>query len=343
MTWADPIALRLGPCRVLLHPRAALACGCLLLAVITLGLCLLATGKIPLGLSQIWAGLSGATEGAPETRVIRAIRLPRLLVGALAGAALAVSGQVFQSLSRNALGSPDVIGLTSAAASGALVQIILFNAGSLQTALAALLAGLASAMLVILMSRRGQARGAGQRLILTGLGVGALLSGLNTLLIVMGDLESAMSAQIWLAGSLSARNWSHVGILAGGIACCLPIILGLTRAMRLAEMGDDMAQALGVDVARLRIWLTLAAVGLASSATATVGPIAFIALSAPQIARKMIGPKAAGIIPSALTGMVLLQVADLLGQSAPFGLNLPIGLTTGFIGGLYMLVLISRR
>ena len=331
--------------RSLLFRRRAVLTGCVLLALcILLGLFLLGSGTARLSPAEVLAALGGEAGSEKASRLINGIRLPRLITAALVGAALGMAGAVFQSLSRNALGSPDVIGFTTGAATGAISQIILFNAGPMQTALAAVGSGVATA-LVVLWLARGPGGSGGYRLILVGIGMGALMSGLNTLLMVMGNLERAMSAQIWLAGSLSARDWGHVQVALAGFALFAPLILWNARRLLVMAMGDDMARQLGVNTGRARLVLVLASVGLTSVATASVGPIAFIALAGPQLARGLTRSPDVPVISGALAGAVLLLGADLVSQNAPFGLAMPIGLTTGFLGGFYLILLIlfSRR
>ena len=332
------LGLRLGRWSWLWRPRSLLVCLALLLACGVLAVLLLGTGTIRLAPGQVLAGLLGGADDPTITRVVQRIRLPRLLTALLVGAALGVSGAVFQSLSRNALGSPDVIGFTTGAATGAITAIILFGAGALATALGAVGSGLVTALIVLLLARQG----GGYRLILIGIGVGTVLSGVNTLLMVMSHVDMAMSAQIWLAGSLAARSWPHVWTAAAGLALFAPPVLIAARQLLLLEMGDDMAAQLGLRVGRARMVLVLAAVGLSSVATACTGPIAFIALAGPQIARRLTRTPGVPLVSGALAGAALLLAADMISQNPPWNLTAPIGLTTGFLGGLYLILLIAR-
>ncbi|WP_253265327.1 FecCD family ABC transporter permease, partial [Pseudomonas aeruginosa] len=269
------------------------------------------------------------------------VRLPRVLTACLVGAALGMAGAIFQSISRNPLGSPDVIGFTTGAASGAIMQIILFDAGPLATSLAALAAGLCTALAVVLLARRGATAG-GYRLVLVGIGVGASLSGLNSLLLVTGNLDQAMYAQLWLAGSLNTRTWSHVVPAALGLLASVPLALYHGRRLEVLELGDASAAQLGVAVERVRLQMVLVAVGMTAIATAAAGPIAFIALAGPQLARRLTRSAGVPLLSGALMGAVLLLAADLLGQRLAYVANLPIGLMTGLLGGFYLLWLLLR-
>ncbi|MAC80452.1 MAG: Fe(3+)-siderophore ABC transporter permease [Rhodobacteraceae bacterium] len=333
--------LRVGRVSLLWRPRAVKVCVGLVLLATALAVILLGTGTIHLSAGQVLGGLLG--DGDPMvSRIIQRLRLPRVLTAGCVGAALGMAGAAFQSLSRNALGSPDVIGFTTGAATGAITGIILFQTGPFETALAACLSGIATALVVLALARMHGA-GGGYRLILVGIGAGAVLSGVNTLLMVKGNLDLAMSAQIWLAGSLTGRTWGHVWPAVAGLVICAPVLLVNARKLSLLEMGGDMARQLGVGVGPLRMVVVLAAVALTSVATASTGPIAFVALAGPQIAKRLTRSPDVPLVSGALAGAVLLMAADLVGQAAPLRMVLPVGLTTGMLGGLYLIVVLLRE
>lgn len=303
---------------------------------------LLATGSMKFGFIEIARALVGFGENHRLLRVVVDIRLPRVLTAALVGASLGVAGAIFQSVARNPLGSPDILGFSTGAATGAILQIIVLGAGATQIVLSAVAAGLITAFFVYGASRRrGSAEG--PRLVLVGIGAGAILSGFNTLLLVAGDLDRAMAAQVWLSGSLMARSWAHVGMAAISLALALPLVLIFLRPLRLIEMGDDLARQLGVKVEATRLTMMLAGVVLTASATAAAGPIAFLALIAPHLARRILGVSQFHIVPAGLFGATLLLGADLACQTAARTINVPIGLGTGMIGGIYLLFFIRSR
>lgn len=182
----------------------------------------------------------------------------------------------------------------------------------------------------------------GARLVLVGIGVGASLSGLNSLLLVTGNLDQAMYAQLWLAGSLNTRTWSHVVPAALGLLASVPLALYHGRRLEVLELGDASAAQLGVAVERVRLQMVLVAVGMTAIATAAAGPIAFIALAGPQLARRLTRSAGVPLLSGALMGAVLLLAADLLGQRLAYVANLPIGLMTGLLGGFYLLWLLLR-
>ena len=336
-----PAVLRFVHCSFVWRPRAALIGAGLMLLALLLAVLLLGIGTLHLSPGEVLASLFGLGDNPTAERIIQRVRLPRVLTAVFVGAALGMAGSVFQSISRNALGSPDIIGFTTGAASGAIVQIILFNAGPLGTSLAAVLSGVCTAAVVFVLSLKGRTTG-GYRLVLVGIGVGAMLIGLNTVLLVTGDLDQAMTAQLWLSGSLNTRTWSHVVPAAIGFVLIVPIAIYHARPLNMLEMGDDTACQLGVPVERSRLVMVMAAVGLTSIATAAAGPISFIALAAPQLARRLTGSPDIPLVSGAIMGALLLLSADLVSQRFPLNLNLPIGLTTGLLGGFYLLWLLTR-
>ncbi|WP_034068483.1 FecCD family ABC transporter permease [Pseudomonas aeruginosa] len=320
-------ALRLGSLSLRWRPRAALACLVLAGVGLALAAALLGTGSLALGPAEVFASLLGQGQDPTAQRIVQRVRLPRVLTACLVGAALGMAGAIFQSISRNPLGSPDVIGFTTGAASGAIVQIILFDAGPLATSLAALAAGLCTALAVVLLARRGATAG-GYRPVLVGIGA--------------GNLDQAMYAQLWLAGSLNTRTWSHVVPAALGLLASVPLALYHGRRLEVLELGDASAAQLGVAVERVRLQMVLVAVGTTAIATAAAGPIAFIALAGPQLARRLTRSAGVPLLSGALMGAVLLLAADLLGQRLAYVANLPIGLMTGLLGGFYLLWLLLR-
>lgn len=333
--------LRSGPISFRWRWRSLLVCAVLACVVTLLALLLLGTGTLAFGPPEVAAVLLGQSENAMAERVILSLRMPRALTACLVGASLGLAGAIFQSISRNPLGSPDVIGFTTGAATGAIAQIVLFDASALGVSAASVVTGVGTAALVLLLAARGDGQG-GYRLILVGIGVGAVLSGLNTVLLAMGDLDRAAAAQIWLAGSLNARGWSHVWPAAIGLAAILPVALHHARRLALLEMGDEMASQLGVPPARTRTIMVLTAVALTAIATAAAGPIAFVALAGPQLARRLTASADAPLISGALAGAALLVGADLASQRVAFAINLPIGLATGLLGGGYLLWLVRQ-
>lgn len=311
-----------------------LALGCLLLAGLALQL-----GRLPLNSGQVVRALLGSGS-AQEIMVIQQWRLPRVLLALVAGAALGMSGAIFQSLVRNPLGSPDLMGFNSGAYSGALLVIVLAQGSYWQIAGGAMAGGLACAVLVYLLAwRRGIQ---GFRLIIVGIAVSAMLGALNTWLSLLASLEAALSAALWGAGSLNGMTWAKG--LPAGLCCLLLMTLALpgSRALQLLEMGDDSASALGVNVERTRLLLMAIGVLLSAATTAACGPIAFIALAAPQLARRLCRSRASPLLCAAWLGAALLLSADLLAQHVFAPRQLPVGVITVSIGGFYLIWLLLQ-
>ncbi len=333
--------LRAGPLSLRWEPRLAALCLVLAGVLIVLAVAVMGTGSMSIAPDRVLAGLFGSSGDAVADRVIQRIRLPRVVTALFVGAALGLSGAVFQSLSRNALGSPDIIGFTTGAATGAVAQIVLFNAGPLATALSAIGGGMAAAAVVYLLSLRDGGSG-GYRLVLVGIGIGAMLGAVTIILLARGNIDEAMSAQLWLAGSLNTRTWMHALTAALGFAVAAPIVLALAGPLGVLELGEDAARGLGMAVERSRLALVMAAVVLAAAATAAAGPIAFVALAAPHLVRGLARSAGLPLASAALMGAVLMLAADLLTQTLPVRAMMPIGLTTGLLGGLYLLGLLVR-
>ena len=271
--------------------------------------------------------------------VLLDLRLPRLCLGLLAGAALAASGAVFQSLSRNPLGSPDIVGFTTGSASGAVLAIIAFGAGPGGAAFAAVVGGVGTALIVYGLAALGG--GAIRRVVLVGIGVSAMLVALNSYLISRARLDAAQSAAVWLVGTLNGRNWSYVQLLGVALIVLTPPLLLMSRRLHLLEMGDDTAHSLGVKAGPTRLALVLLAVAICAVATAATGPVAFVALAAPQITKRLARSATLPLVPSMITGALLMVLSDLVAQRLLAPAQLPVGVVTGAVGGAYLAWLLS--
>ncbi|EFG5093155.1 iron-enterobactin ABC transporter permease [Shigella boydii] len=319
--------------------RLLITCLLLISACVVAGIWGLRSGAVTLETSQVFAALMG---DAPRsmTMVVTEWRLPRVLMALLIGAALGVSGAIFQSLMRNPLGSPDVMGFNTGAWSGVLVAMVLFGQDLTAIALAAMVGGIVTSLLVWLLAWRNGIDTF--RLIIIGIGVRAMLVAFNTWLLLKASLETALTAGLWNAGSLNGLTWAKTSPSAPIIILMLIAAL-LVRRMRLLEMGDDTACALGVSVERSRLLMMLVAVVLTAAATALAGPISFIALVAPHIARRISGTARWGLTQAALCGALLLLAADLCAQQLFMPYQLPVGVVTVSLGGIYLIVLLIQE
>jgi iron complex transport system permease protein len=290
------------------------------------------TGDYPLSPADVIATLAG--QGDPASAfIVETLRAPRVLTGLLVGCAFGISGAIFQSVSRNPLGSPDVIGFTTGSATGALLVLLAFGGTALQVGLGSIAGGVLAATAVYLLAARRGVQG--HRLVLIGIGVSAALEAVNGYLITRATREDAFAAAHWLVGSLNGRGWEHVWPMAAALVVLAPVTLALARPLALLELGDDAARSLGVAAERTRAAAIFAAVGLTAVGTASAGPIAFVSLAAPQLARRLTGSAAPGLLAAALMGALLLSASDLAAQRV-LSPDLPVGIVTGAFGGAYL-------
>ncbi|MET8604417.1 FecCD family ABC transporter permease [Streptomyces rubiginosohelvolus] len=326
------LVLRRGRIAVRLQWRSVVVCTALALTVAALAVLALMTGSYALTPGQVLSALTGQETGFVREIVVE-WRLPRVAAALVFGAALGVSGAVFQSLLRNPLADPGIIGFSQGSYTGALVVILVVNGTYAQLVGGALLGGMATAVGVyVLAYRRGVQ---GFRLIVVGIGVSAMLGSLNTWLILKADLDQAMSAAAWGAGSLNGVSWDRVVI--GGICIAVLLLLAgmLSRPLRQMQLGDGVAASQGVRVSPARLGLILVGVALTATVTAASGPIAFISLVAPQIGRRLARTAGITLAPAAFVGALLCLASDQLAQHvAPT--PLPVGIVTVVLGGGYL-------
>ena len=273
------------------------------------------------------------------TFTVGRLRLPRAVLAVLVGLCFGLGGVTFQTMLRNPLASPDIIGISSGASAAAAFAIVTLSLGAAQVSIFAIVSGLVVALLVYALSYKGGV--AGTRLILIGIGIAAMLDSLTNYVLSQAaewDLQEAMR---WLTGSLNGSNWSQVLPVLAALAVLAPVLIGQSRNLTLTQLGDDTAAALGVRVERTRLVVIVTAVGLIAFATAAAGPIAFVAFLSGPIAARIVGPGASLLVPSALVGALLVLVADFTGQFA-FGTRYPVGVITGVLGAPYLIYLIVR-
>ncbi|MFF9149524.1 FecCD family ABC transporter permease [Streptomyces sp. NPDC014861] len=317
---------------VRLHRRSVVVCAVLGVAVAATSVLALMTGSYPLSAGQVLAALTGRESGIVHDVVVD-WRLPRVVAALAFGAALGVSGAVFQSLLRNPLADPGIVGFSQGSYTGALVVILVIDGTYAQLVGGALLGGMATAVAVYVLAHRRGVQGF--RLIVVGIGVSAMLGSLNTWLILKADLDQAMSAAAWGAGSLNGVSWEQVAIGGACVAALLLPVGALSRPMRQMELGDDAAAAQGVRVSHTRLGLILVGVALTATVTAATGPIAFVSLVAPQIGRRLARTAGITLFPAAFVGALLCLASDYVAQHiAPT--PLPIGVITVVLGGGYL-------
>jgi iron complex transport system permease protein len=329
-------AVVLGRARRAARRRARL----LLLAVAVLALFAvsLMVGRTFYGPAEVARVLLGGTvPGASFT--VGELRLPRAVLGALAGAAFGLAGVTFQTMLRNPLAAPDVIGVSSGAGLAAVIGLVVLGLSPSVVSVLAIAAALGTALLIYALSWSGGVAGA--RFILVGIGVAAVLDSLVSYVLIGAATWDVQLALRWLTGSLNAAGWGQVLPLAVAAAVLGPVLLLHARKLELLQQGDDSAAALGVPVERTRVVTILAAVALLAFATAATGPIAFVAFLSGPIAARLVGGGGSLLLPAALVGALLVLGGDLLGQWA-FGARYPVGVITGAVGAPFLVHLLVR-
>lgn len=318
--------------------RSFVVSSVLVAAIVVLGVIALGIGAIYVAPLDVVRTLLGNGSRITNYAVLD-LRLPRVLIAVVVGAALGMSGAVFQSLSRNPLGSPDIIGFNYGAATGGLLVIMVIGGSPGAVSAGALVGGLVTALLVYLLAwQRGVL---GIRLVLTGIGISAILQAVNFYLIVNAGVADVARATVWLTGSLNNLGWTQLWPAAIALVVLVPALLFGVRWLEMLEMGDEVAQGLGVPVERARMYLLFTGAAACAVATAAAGPIAFVALVAPQLAKRLTRSYGAGLLPAAWMGALLVLAADFTTQR--IGGTLPVGVATGALGGVYLAWLLWRR
>lgn len=299
----------------------------------------LTRGDYEIPLPQVLETLAGRGS-LIMTDVVVANRLPRVLVAIGVGFAFAVSGAIFQRLARNPLVSPDLIGINSGAALAAVLMITVLGSGTAWIPAGALAGSLLTATAVYLLAYRQGI--AGYRLVLVGIGITAIVGSITAYLLTLADIYTAKSASMWLAGSLAGRSWPEATLIGLSLLVLVPAAVAGARQLRLLELGDDLAKTLAGRVELSRGLLIAVGVGLAALATAAAGPIGFVALVAPQIARRLVAERVAGLLAAGAIGALLTVGSDLVARELFAPTALPVGVVTACLGAPYLLVLMAR-
>lgn len=279
--------------------------------------------------------------GTKETEfAVRTLRLPRVLVAVFTGACLAMSGSIFQGIARNPLVSPDIIGIRSGATLCAVTWMILDIGPSEMLPLAAFIGAIVAAAAVYGFSWKGGI--SMNRLILVGIGVGAMIGAGSTFMTVKFPIEIARPAIVWTMGSVYASNWNDVVLLVVSLALLCPIAVFLMGSLRTLQFGDSLGRSLGVSLERTRLTLIVVACALPAVAVALAGPIGFVALIVPHMARMIAGPPTGSVLVfTALLGAIMLLGSDVIAQHF-LPVSLPVGAITGAVGAPYFLYLLYR-
>ncbi|MEU8796439.1 iron ABC transporter permease [Spirillospora sp. NPDC048819] len=339
-----PPGVRLGSLSFVWRPWPVLVA--LLLAAATfLVFCLsIGAGDFPIALPRVIATIFGGGERVDKF-VIMDLRMPRALAGLVVGIALGTSGAITQSIARNPLASPDVLGITQGAGAVAVVLLTVSGgttaaiAGSVGLSAAALAGGLGTGLLVYLLAwRRGID---GFRLILIGISVSAMMQAITTWLLITADIRDVARAQVWLVGSLDGRSWDAVWVAIGCTLVLTAVVAGAAFQFRPMHFGDDVAGGLGVRYSLVRAVMLLCAVLLAGVAVSAAGPVPFVALVAPQVAMRLARCPTPPLVASGLVGALLLVGADLVARTV-LPVTVPVGVVTAAIGGPFLVYLLVR-
>jgi iron complex transport system permease protein len=299
----------------------------------------IAIGAYTLSLPELLRTLIG--QGSPtDNFIVLRLRLPRVLLGTLVGAAFAVAGGLFQTLLRNPLASPDIIGISGGASVAAVFGILVLGLSGPAISLAAFAGAIVVALAIYLLAWRDGV--SGLRFVLIGVGVAFMANAVLGYLITRGQVDDVSQALVWMVGSLANASWGGIAVLAVALVVLLPCVAALAPRLRMLQLGDETAGGLGVGVERTRLALILLAVVLVAAGTAFAGPIAFVAFVSAPIARRMLATGSLALVPSALVGILLVLASDLVAQHLlPGAGQVPVGIVTGIIGAPYLLWLLA--
>ncbi|MFN6519240.1 MAG: FecCD family ABC transporter permease [Nostoc sp. CreGUA01] len=317
---------------------------CLAIAIVVVMVMNIGRGEYPISPGDIVKTVLGLDTGNPDHRfVIYTLRLPRTLVAVMVGVALAISGAIFQGLTRNPLADPGIIGINAGASLAAVSVIILFPSAPIYTLPLSAFAG-ALLMAILIYSLAWNKGSSPILLILMGIGLSAIASAVTSLMITFGEIYDVSNALVWLAGSVYGRTWEQVFSLLPWLVIFVPMALTLARHLNALNLGDDVAKSLGSQVEWQRGLLVLVGVALAGAGVATAGNISFVGLIAPHLGRQLVGTTHEALIPtSALLGGVIVVMADFLGRTLFAPIELPCGVVTATIGAPYFLYLLIRN
>ncbi|GGV43164.1 iron-enterobactin transporter permease [Actinomadura cremea] len=334
----NAVVLRAGPVTARLERRTLVVTLVLAAAALLLGVAGLCRGDEWDSPATVLPALAGHGD---SVLVVREWRLPRVVAALLFGAALGAAGSIFQNLTRNPLGSPDVIGLDAGAYTGVLVAITVFGGSAAGVATGSIVGGVLAAAAVYVLSLGSGV--SGLRLIVVGIAMNAMLTAVYSWIILRADLDVAIAATGWQAGSLNGLDWAELRLPFLIAGTFLLLLAALSRALHQATLGDEVAAASGVHLNRLRLLAVLAGVGCTAAVTSATGPIVFVALAAPQIGRRLAGAPGVPPLPAALTGALLLPAADIAAQTVLAPVQLPVGVVTTAIGGTYLIWLLIKE
>jgi len=318
--------------------------------LLALGLTTLVSMIASVGMGEYWIAppdiartVLGMETGDPtHAFIVTTLRLPRVLVAFLVGLALALSGAIMQGLTRNPLAAPELTGVTAGASLAAVILIVFVPGVSVTVLPLAALVG-AAVVAVLIYGLAWKKGDSPIRLILVGIGLTAVIGALTTMMLTFGAIEDVTRALIWLTGSVYGRGWAELRALLPWLVVLVPVAFLMSRELNALNLGEDVARGLGSRVGWERGLLLLIAAGLAAAAVSVAGTVGFVGLMAPHIARRLIGPSHEGLLPvAAITGGLIVVLADLVGRTLFAPIEIPCGVVTAAIGAPFFLYLLSR-
>ncbi|NQX69126.1 iron ABC transporter permease [Paenibacillus alba] len=322
--------------------RSALIIIGLFLVMIVLSMVSLSVGSVSIPMKDVFRSLIGQNMGSSELILLK-FRLPRILTAILIGAALAVSGALLQGVIRNPLASPDILGVTGGASAAAVAFMTLFTGYSIHWVPVIAMVGALLAVLInyTLAWKQGVST---YRLVLIGIGLSTALGALTMFLLISGPAYLAAQVLNWMTGSIYGTSWKYVQVIFPWIAIFIPLSFVYAKELTIQTLGEATAMGLGSRLQATRVIVLLYSVALAGAAVGVAGMISFLGLMAPHIARKLVGNSYSLIIPvAALTGAILLLLADLAGRMLFMPLDIPAGVFTAGIGAPFFLYLLFKR
>ncbi|MEM1171891.1 MAG: iron ABC transporter permease [Cyanobacteria bacterium P01_H01_bin.35] len=300
-------------------------------------------GAYPIPLIDVFKTIIGLETGNTDyVFIVNTLRLPRVLIGAGVGMGLAVSGAIIQSLIRNPLATPGIIGVNAGASLAAVVVIVLVpNAPLFALPISAFGGAIAISILIYLLA--WEKRNSTIYLVLIGIGLNTIAGALTTLMVTFGELNSVSQALIWITGSVSGRSWEDIWPLLPWLFIFLPLAIFLAKDLNALFLGEEVAVGLGISLDWRRSLLWLTSVALAAACVATAGAIAFVGFIAPHLGRQLVGQSHEGLIPtSAIIGAFIVVLSDLIGRVLFAPREIPCGIITAIIGAPYFLYLLYR-
>jgi iron complex transport system permease protein len=296
---------------------------------------------LPIDVIKTLLGVS--TRNPDHNFVIYTLRLPRVLIAFLVGIGLAIAGTILQGLTRNPLAAPEIVGVEAGAGLAAVTLMVMFPSTPVSLLPIAAFTGASLAAFAVYWLSWNDGSSP-IRLILVGVGIGAIASAVTSLMITFGNIYDVSQALVWLAGSVYGRTWEHVQALLPWLVVFIPLACFSARELNTLNLGDDVARGLGSSVEWQRGFLLLISVALAGASVATAGTIGFVGLMAPHLARQLVGTSHEGLMPTAaLIGGLIVSLADFLGRSLFAPIELPCGVITAAVGAPYFIYLLYRN